>query len=567
MSIKKDQSNTKTTLATNLLIILLYKMRLLLLVVLKMRTVMMVTLPVILMINSGSTLVAQSVDEVGEVRLVIGAVSLQSAVTGSKTLELGDKVFQGDQIETPATGYAVVTLIDETKFTIKPNSIFKFQAVNDQSGGKVLTELLKGGLKAITGTIGKKNPPGFKIDTPLGSIGIRGTNLDAQLCQGDQCSLLHEALGCPQQPPEETNGLLYVTVTQGTAFLDNCEDDPDINPGQVGVTDGTASACKVLNEVPCFMRETVWQRDQQNDQILKSLEVPVLQQLNENTQLCQGDPICIQCQGDPLCIQCQGDPDCYQCQGDPICLQCQGDPLCIQCQGDPLCVQCQGEPQCIQCQGDPLCIQCQGDLECVRCNGIPACINGEDRPDSNTDPCLINPVAPGCPMDPCILNPVAPGCPMDPCILNPMAPGCPMDPCVLNPVAPGCPMDPCILDPTSTGCPQDPCVLNPSMTGCPMDPCILDPTSPGCPNDPCILDPTSQGCPMDPCILDPTSQGCPMDPCVLDPNGMACICLINPQDPICNPPMCTTPGCRAECGPTPTLDCICAVEPNNPICL
>ena len=482
---------------------------------------------VALIVAPVQSLFAQSADAVGEVRLVIGEVNLQSAVSGTKILELGDKVYENDQITTPATGYAVVTLVDETKFTIKPDSIFKFQAVADQPSGKVLTELLKGGLKAITGTIGKQNPPGFKIDTPLGSIGIRGTNLDARLCQGDECSLLHESLGCPQEPPEETNGLLYVTVTQGVAYLDDCENDPDIKPGQVGVTDGSAAGCKVLNEVPCFLKETVWQRDQQDDETLMSLEVPVLQEQGDNSYLCQGDPLCIQCQGDPNCIQCQGDPECLQCQGDPICLQCLGDPLCVQCQGDPLCIQCQGDsqciqcqgdplciqcdadPQCIQCQGDPLCVQCQGDLECVRCNGVQACID-DDGPGTFTDPCILNP--------------------------------------------------------QMQGCPGDPCVINPAATGCPMDPCLLDPTSPGCPSDPCIVNPTATGCPRDPCILDPMSTGCPMDPCIMDPNSMTCVCMLNPQDPICNPLICTTRICRLECTTMPTIDCLCATEPNNPIC-
>ena len=490
-----------------------------------------------------SVLAQTPTDPVGDVRLVIGQVNLQSSVSGSKILEVGDEVYQGDQITTPTTGYAVVTLIDETKFTIKPDSVFKFESVDGSANGKVLTELLKGGLKAITGTIGSQNPPGFKIDTPLGSIGIRGTTLDARICRGETCNMLYEVLGCSDEPPNQTSGLLYVTVTQGIAYLDDCENDPDIKPGQVGVTDGTVSGCKVLNDVPCFLEEFVWQEEQQKDETLKSLEVPVLQHSSENNFLCQGDPICIQCQGDPNCIACAGDPDCYQCQGDPICIQCQGDPLCIQCQGDPICIQCQGDEQCIRCQGDPICIQCQGDEQCIRCQGDPLCIQCQGDFD-------------------CIRCNGIPAC-IDPQDI----PERPTDPCELNPEMPECEMDPCMLDPTSTGCPMDPCVLNPGSTGCPSDPCVLDPTSTGCPMDPCILDPTNPGCPMDPCILDPSSPGCPMDPCILDPTGMDCVCMMNPNDPICVTPMCTTAGCRAECGPTPDISCICVFEPNQPFCL
>ena len=513
---------------------------------------------IMLMLGVSFSVFAQNnTSPVGEVRLVIGAVDLQSTRSGAKNLSVGDEIFEGDQITTPSTGYAVITLVDDTKFTIKPDSIFKVQEVNNQAGGKVLTELLKGGLKSITGQIGERNPSGFKVDTPLGSIGIRGTYFDARLCQDDSCLLLHEALGCPSEPPRESEGLLYVNVSKGIAYLDDCQGDPDIKSGQVGVTDGKATGCKVLNEIPCFLKEFSWQAEQEKDQSLRSLEVPVLQDQGDVNLLCQGDPICIQCQGDPMCIQCQGDPECYQCQGDPICIQCLGDPLCMQCQGDPLCIQCQGDPSCIQCQADQICIQCMGDPLCLRCQGDPICIQGPDEP-------VNNPV-----QDPCIANPAAPGCPMeDPCVANPTAPGCPMeDPCMADPTAPGCPMDPCILEPSSMGCPMDPCILDPTSTGCPMDPCMLDPTAPGCPMDPCVLEPSSMGCPMDPCILDPTSTGCPMDPCVVDPNGMACVCMMDSENPICmTPPMCTTDGCFAECGTSPSPGCICSFEPDRPFC-
>ncbi len=483
---------------------------------------------------SSSILAQSSSTTVGQTRLVIGEVNLQSAVSGSKVLELGDKIYQGDKVTTPATGYAVITLVDDTKFTIKPNSVFVFNSVSNTSNGKVLTELLKGGLKAITGQIGAQNPPGFKVDTPLGSIGIRGTNFDARLCLQGDCSVLHEALGCPSDPPREEEGLLYVTVSAGIAYLDDCKNDPDIKPGQVGVTDGKQGNCSILNEVPCFLNEFSWQQDQQKDQTLRSLEVPVLQNQDDPNFDCQGDPVCIQCQGDPLCIQCNGDPECYQCQGDPICIQCLGDPLCIQCQGDPLCIQCNADPECIRCQGDQICILCMGDPICEVCNGDQSCI---DRLNNPSDP-----------------DPVRPD-PMDP------------DPCLADPAAPGCPMDPCVLDPTSPGCPMDPCVIDPTSQGCPMDPCLLDPTSPGCPMDPCVVDPTSPGCPMDPCVVDPTSQGCPMDPCVLDPNSTECVCMMDPNNPICTPPpMCTTPLCTGECGAMPSIGCICSFEPNRPFC-
>ncbi len=471
-----------------------------------------------LLFSSVSIVFAQ---QIGKVRLVIGAVQLDSSVSGSKQLELGDQIFQGDQITTPATGYAVVTLIDDSKFTIKPNSVFKFNEVANQTNGKVLTELVKGGLKAISGTIGAQNPSGFKVDTPLGSIGIRGTNFDAILCQskGDNCIKLHEALGCPQEPPDQTEDLLYVTATQGTAYLDDCQDDPDINPGQVGITDGTASSCKVVDEIPCFMQEFDWQQEQQKDQTLKSLEVPVLQ-IDDIKAFCQGDPICIQCEGDPSCIQCDGDPDCIQCQGDPICIQCLGDPLCIQCQGDPLCIQCDADPQCIQCQADQICILCMGDPICEVCQGDQVCI---DR--------LNNPMQPS-PIEP---DPMQPD-PMQP---DPMQP----DPMQPDPMQPD-PMQPDPMQPD----PMQPDPMQPD----PMEP-MCDPDDINCI---CMMNPNDPVCPTQ----------CPPNDVVCECDGnLDCICSMDPQNPMCAP-MCTTSACLGECGVSPGIGCICAFEPFQPFC-
>lgn len=84
--------------------------------------------------------------------------------------------------------------------------------------------------------------------------------------------------------------------------------------------------------------------------------------------------------------------------------------------------------------------------------------------------------------DPCVLNPMGPGCmPVDPCLgPTPRPTYCSSrnpnttDPCVLNPMGPGCTsVDPCLgPSPRPTYC----SLRNPSTT----DPCVLNPMGPGC---------------------------------------------------------------------------------------
>ncbi|MFT5258788.1 MAG: hypothetical protein ACI9J2_000467 [Saprospiraceae bacterium] len=321
---------------------------------------------------------AQSSDEaIGKTRLVLGGVTVSSVVSGEGPLKAGDNIFLGDQVSTPATGYAVITLNEGSKFTIKPKSEFRFDAV-DESDGKVITNLIAGGLKSITGSIGASNPEGFKVNTPLGSIGIRGTNFDALLCLSEEdCSLMHEALGCPDSEPAPIVGLLYVTVSDGIAYLDQCDEDINISAAQTGTSDGTKSNCTLLEETPCFLRKSTF------EQVDIDIEQP-------DERESRADDIVLLCQGDPVCILCDGDAACSQCDGDALCMACQGDNLCRSCQGESICMQCDGDATCLACDGDPLCQQCNGDQLCIDCEADASCIAGPEPEEPEVpvvDPC------------------------------------------------------------------------------------------------------------------------------------------------------------------------------------
>ena len=68
--------------------------------------------------------------------------------------------------------------------TLRPNTVFGLQEFSEEEESATL-KLFKGGLRALTGLLSKKRPDAFKIDTPLATIGIRGTVFDARLCEGD----------------------------------------------------------------------------------------------------------------------------------------------------------------------------------------------------------------------------------------------------------------------------------------------------------------------------------------------------------------------------------------------
>ena len=67
------------------------------------------------------------------------------------------------------------------KITLQANSELDIKQYNYQIKGKkdqVLLRLATGGLRALTGSIGKNDHNAYTLDTPVATIGIRGTGTD-----------------------------------------------------------------------------------------------------------------------------------------------------------------------------------------------------------------------------------------------------------------------------------------------------------------------------------------------------------------------------------------------------
>ena len=115
---------------------------------------------------------------VGSVIFKTGDVSIthqdKSVIAAEKNLALNT----GDTIET-REGRVQFSLIDGGKVSLQPNSIFKinkYEFSSKEDGSEyAFMELIKGGLRTITGLIGHKNRERYQLKTTVATIGIRGT--------------------------------------------------------------------------------------------------------------------------------------------------------------------------------------------------------------------------------------------------------------------------------------------------------------------------------------------------------------------------------------------------------
>ena len=130
----------------------------------------------------------QANDPAGKTILARGSVL---AVDGSneqqRQLQRRDTVFGVDRITTGEKSKAQFSMLDGGLIALKENSelnIANYEFNDNTQQGSASIELLKGGLRSISGVI-KKNGGSYSVKTPVGSIGIRGTHFEVQLVKGD----------------------------------------------------------------------------------------------------------------------------------------------------------------------------------------------------------------------------------------------------------------------------------------------------------------------------------------------------------------------------------------------
>ncbi len=129
---------------------------------------------------------AQSADAVGEVEFARGVGYAQSPGQGARILGRGLAFREGDTLSTAEGGSAIIRMQDGTRMTLRPGTdmvVQRYQYREGAANNSMVMQLFSGGLRAITGLISKNSPDAARLQTKTATIGIRGTDFDARICQ------------------------------------------------------------------------------------------------------------------------------------------------------------------------------------------------------------------------------------------------------------------------------------------------------------------------------------------------------------------------------------------------
>ena len=130
---------------------------------------------------------------VGTVVNLNGPLLAKKSDGKTKVLALKSSVEQGDTLISEKDTYARIRFIDNSEITMRPSTQLKidnFTFDDDKpEQDNASFNLVKGGLRAVTGTLGKRNKEKFGMNTPTATIGIRGTIFIAEYVPPDANAL------------------------------------------------------------------------------------------------------------------------------------------------------------------------------------------------------------------------------------------------------------------------------------------------------------------------------------------------------------------------------------------
>ena len=151
---------------------------------------------------------------------------------GQRLLAVNSPVREGDLLTTERETYARIKFTDGAEVVLRPNSqlqLARYQYdVNQPDRDNMLFSMVKGGMRAVTGLIGRRNRDRVGVTTPTATVGIRGTHFGLLFCQTGSCAGIQNAGGRPLE-----NGL-HADIASGSIIVTNGAGSLVINAGQFG---------------------------------------------------------------------------------------------------------------------------------------------------------------------------------------------------------------------------------------------------------------------------------------------------------------------------------------------
>lgn len=138
---------------------------------------------------------------VGRVVWIKGKLTALMPNKEERVLQKTSVIYLNDTLMTDNTSQAQIIFTDNTMMTFRSATKFfidkyQYQPKSKGSAGKYVMRLIEGGFRTITGLIAKTNPNDYQINTPVATIGVRGTDYTIYVHKGELYIGYYEGQPC-----------------------------------------------------------------------------------------------------------------------------------------------------------------------------------------------------------------------------------------------------------------------------------------------------------------------------------------------------------------------------------
>jgi hypothetical protein len=122
---------------------------------------------------------AQDSPVIGRIKSAAGSVSIVRQAS-TVPAQPGQPLYQTDSVRTGADGHVGITLKDETRLALGPNTevrIDQFLYSPGQGNLRLVLKIARGLVAYVSGRIAKLSPDAVRLETPSAILGVRGTRM------------------------------------------------------------------------------------------------------------------------------------------------------------------------------------------------------------------------------------------------------------------------------------------------------------------------------------------------------------------------------------------------------
>lgn len=155
----------------------------------------------VMTLSTGSVLASTPV---GVLAFTHGEVTLRSGTEAPRPAQRGSEVFPGDTVETGRAASAQIRFTDGGTTAMRPQTVYRIDdyvfSQETPEASRKRSELVRGGLRVITGAIGDAAPGNVRYDTPVATMGIRGTIFQLLHVDPEAGAMFDSPFNCWTQP-------------------------------------------------------------------------------------------------------------------------------------------------------------------------------------------------------------------------------------------------------------------------------------------------------------------------------------------------------------------------------